>query len=190
MLRFLFSKLLLIIPTFIGITIVAFGFVRILPGDPVLLLAGERGMDPDRYQKLLHQFGYDRPVVVQYFDYVWGLLHGDFGISIATKQPVFREFLNLFPATAELAISAMLLAVIIGIPAGILSAVKRGSVFDQATMGIAPDRLFDADLLVGSAADHPVFRDSRLDAGLWPHLAALLFPLRYRLHDNRFAAFG
>ncbi len=137
MLRFLFSKLLLIVPTFIGITIVAFGFVRVLPGDPVLLLAGERGMDPDRYQALLHQFGYDRPIVVQYLDYVWGLLHGDFGISISTKQPVFQEFLNLFPATAELAICAMLLAIIIGIPAGILSAVKRGSVFDQATMGIA-----------------------------------------------------
>ncbi|MCF3933015.1 ABC transporter permease subunit [Acuticoccus sp. M5D2P5] len=137
MLRFFISRLGLIIPTFIGITIVAFAFVRVLPGDPVLLLAGERGMDPDRYQKLLVQFGYDRPIWEQYFHYVMGLLQGDFGNSISTKRPVLQEFFTLFPATLELGLCAIIFAVVIGIPAGILAAVKRGSWFDQATMGIA-----------------------------------------------------
>ncbi|TPW28570.1 ABC transporter permease subunit [Martelella alba] len=137
MIKFILGKLLLIVPTFIGITIVAFGFVRVLPGDPILLMAGEHGISPERYQELVHQFGYDRPIVIQYFDYVWGLLHGDFGISLSTKQPVLTEFLARFPATAELSICAMILAIAIGLPAGVLAAVKRGSWFDQAAMGAA-----------------------------------------------------
>ncbi len=137
MFRFFLGKLALIIPTFIGITIVAFAFVRFLPGDPVLLLAGERGMDPDRYKQLLVQFGYDRPIWVQYFDYLMGLFQGDFGVSISTKRPVFQEFLTLFPATLELATFAMVFATLLGIPAGIIAAVKRGSMFDQLTMGAA-----------------------------------------------------
>jgi dipeptide transport system permease protein len=137
MFRFLIQKLALIVPTFVGITIVAFAFVRVLPGDPVLLLAGERGMEPERYQQLLVQFGYDRPIIIQYFDYVLGLFQGDFGVSISTKRPVLQEFLTLFPATLELALIAIILAVAIGIPAGIFAAVKRGSVFDQLTMGTA-----------------------------------------------------
>jgi dipeptide transport system permease protein len=137
MFRFILNKLLLIVPTFIGITIVAFAFVRVLPGDPILLLAGERGVEPERYQQLLVQFGYDRPIWVQYFDYVLGLFQGDFGHSISTKRPVFEEFLTLFPATLELSFFAIIFAVTLGIPAGIIAAVKRGSVFDQLTMGTA-----------------------------------------------------
>jgi len=137
MFRFFLSKLALIVPTFIGITIVAFAFVRVLPGDPVLLLAGERGMEPERYQELLVQFGYDRPIIVQYFDYLFGLFQGDFGNSISTKRPVLGEFLTLFPATFELSSLAMLFAATVGIPFGIIAAVKRGSIFDQLTMGTA-----------------------------------------------------
>ncbi len=137
MFRFILHKLLLIIPTFIGITIVAFSFVRVLPGDPILLMAGERGVTPERYKELLTQFGFDRPIPVQYFEYFTNLLHGDFGLSITTKSPVLEEFFTLFPATLELTLCAMIFAVIIGIPAGILSAVKRGSLFDQLTMGVA-----------------------------------------------------
>ena len=137
MLRFILNKLLMIVPTLIGITIVAFAFVRLLPGDPILLLAGERGMDPDRYQELLVQFGFDRPIWEQYFHYVAGLLQGDFGHSISTKRPVIEEFFARFPATVELSIFAMVFATVVGIPAGIISAVKRGSTIDQTVMGLA-----------------------------------------------------
>lgn len=137
MLRFIFNKLAYLVPTFIGITIVAFGFVRVLPGDPVLLMAGERGVNPERHAELMAQFGFDRPLWQQYLDYVWNLLHGDFGYSIVTKKPVLTEFFALFPATLELAICAIILAVLIGIPAGVIAAVKRGSWFDQSLMGIA-----------------------------------------------------
>jgi dipeptide transport system permease protein len=137
MLNYLLRRLALIVPTVIGISICAFAFVRVLPGDPILAMAGQHGVTPERYEILKEQFGYNLPIWQQYFDYLGSVLQGDFGISLATKRPVITEFLTLFPATIELALTAMFLAVIIGIPAGIFAAVKRGSWFDQATMGVA-----------------------------------------------------
>jgi dipeptide transport system permease protein len=137
MLRFLVSRLSLLIPTFIGVTIAAFAFVRLLPGDPVLLMAGERGLTAERYEILLHQFGYDRPLWQQYLDFLWRAINGDLGFSLVSKKPVFSEFLTLFPATLELSTCAILFAVVIGVPAGMLAAVKRGTVFDHTIMGSA-----------------------------------------------------
>ena len=137
MLRFFVSRLVLLVPTFIGVTIIAFAFIRLLPGDPIMLLAGERGMDPERYAQLREAMGYDRPIVVQYLDYLLGIFQGDFGTSIVTRRPVLDEFLTLFPATIELAFCAIVLATVIGIPLGVLAAVKRGSWVDQTVMGAA-----------------------------------------------------
>lgn len=137
MLKFILGKLAYLIPTFFGITVVAFGFVRVLPGDPVLLLAGERGLTPERYKQLLSQLGFDRPIWEQYFDYVGRLFHGDLGVSLVTKKPVLSEFLALFPATVELGVCAILLATLVGIPLGIFAAIRRGTWFDQISMGAA-----------------------------------------------------
>jgi dipeptide transport system permease protein len=137
MLSFFLRRIAVLIPTFLGITVVAFGFVRVLPGDPVLLMAGERGIDPERYKALLSEFGYDRPMWQQYLEYLSNLLHGDFGNSLVTKQPVFDEFFTLFPATVELAFCAIVIAIVLGIPAGIIAASKRGSFMDQSIMGTA-----------------------------------------------------
>lgn len=137
MLRFVLSKILYLVPTFIGITIVAFGFVRILPGDPVLLMAGERGVSPERHAELSAQLGYDKSIFLQYFDFMGRLLQGDLGNSLVTKRPVMDEFLALFPATVELALVAIILATVIGVPVGVFAAVKRGSWFDQLSMTTA-----------------------------------------------------
>ncbi len=137
MLRFILGRLALIIPTFIGITILAFGFVRVLPGDPVLVLAGERGLSPERYNELVHQFGFDQPIWRQYFSYLGKVLSGDFGISFTTKTPVLSDFLTRFPATVELAFFASVFAIVLGVGFGILAAVKRGSWFDQVSMSVA-----------------------------------------------------
>src|SRR5215204_5250259 len=137
MLRFPLGRIALLIPTFIGVSIIAFAFIRLLPGDPIMLRAGERGMSAERYEELRRVFGYDRPIVVQYLEFLWGVLRGDLGTSIATSRPVLHEFLTLFPATVELSLCAILFAVLLGVPAGILAAVKRGSAFDQAIMGVA-----------------------------------------------------
>jgi len=137
MLRFFLNKIALIIPTLIGITICAFGFVRLLPGDPILALAGEHGVTPERYEVLKHQFGFDQPIWMQYFGYIGGILHGDFGTSIETHRPVIIEFMTLFPATVELSLCAILFAIILGIPIGIFAATRRGTVVDQGLMGTA-----------------------------------------------------
>jgi len=137
MLRFLITKLMQVIPTFIGITVLSFAFIRLLPGDPVTLLAGERGVSPERHAELMTLFGFDKPMWQQYLAYVANIFQGDLGKSIVTKQPVLQEFFTLFPATVELSFCAIVFAVVLGLPAGIIAAVKRGSWFDHTLMGVA-----------------------------------------------------
>ena len=137
MFSFLLKRLALLIPTFIGVTLVAFFFIRILPGDPVQVLAGERGVSPERHAEVLRQLGFDLPLWQQYFNYLWDVLRGDFGTSFASKRPVTYEFFSRFPATVELSLCAIILATVIGVPAGIVAAVRRGTWVDQATMGTA-----------------------------------------------------
>ena len=137
MLRFVLNRLGLLIPTFIGVSIISFSFIRVLPGDPIMLLAGERGVTPERYARLEAQMGFDRPLPIQYLDYLAGILQGDLGQSLVTKRPVLQEFLTLFPATLELSTVAILFAIMLGIPAGIFAAVRRGSFFDQSIMTTA-----------------------------------------------------
>src|SRR3954470_23637290 len=134
MLRFLATRLSLVIPTFFGMTLLAFFLIRLVPGDPIETMAGERGIDPVRHEKLLKEYGFDRPVLTQYGIYIARVLHGDLGKSIITQEPVIREFAQLFPATIELAVGAIVFALLLGIPAGIVAAVKRNSVFDHGVM--------------------------------------------------------
>ena len=137
MLTFILRRAALIVPTFIGVTLLAFALIHLIPGDPVENLSGERGMDPARRLRLLHEFGLDRPLPVQYADYVGQVLRGDLGTSLTTHEPVLREFLTLFPATIELAFFAMLFALVVGLPAGIIAALKRNTVADYAVMGVS-----------------------------------------------------
>lgn len=137
MLGFLLRRFGMVIPTFIGVSIVAFLFIRMLPGDPILLMAGERGLSPERYAEALARYGFDRPIWEQYLTYLAELFTGDFGTSIVTKKPVAAEFFALFPATLELSFCAIVFAVVLGIPAGVIAAVKRGSAFDHGLMTVA-----------------------------------------------------
>lgn len=137
MLTFLLKRIGVVIPTFIGVTLLTFALIRLIPGDPVELLAGERGVDPARHAELLAEMGLDKPLLAQYWDYLSGIFQGDLGTSIVTKEPVVREFFTLFPATVELSLCAIIIAVAIGLPAGIIAAVKRGKVTDYTVMGIS-----------------------------------------------------
>ena len=137
MFAFIFRRVALIVPTFFGVTLLAFALIRLIPGDPVENLSGERGMDPERRLRLLHQFGLDQPLYTQYFDYIGNVLRGDLGTSLTTHEPVLTEFLTLFPATFELAFFALIFAVCVGLPAGILAAIKRNTVADYAVMGVS-----------------------------------------------------
>src|SRR5215475_6021737 len=135
MLRFVLSRLLLVIPTFLGIIFLTFVLIHLVPGDPVQLMLGEKVIDPARHAAFLHQMGLDQPLYMQFLHYVWQVMQGDLGHSIVTKQPVLTEFLTLFPATLELSICAMIFAIVIGLPAGILAAERRGSIIDHLLMG-------------------------------------------------------
>jgi dipeptide transport system permease protein len=135
MLRFILTRVSLVIPTFLGITFLTFILIRLVPGDPIEVRVGERGIAPERLAALRHELGLDQSLWQQFLDYVGHVLSGDFGLSLVTHNSVLSEFLTLFPATLELALCAMLFATLIGLPAGILAAVKRGSLFDHGVMG-------------------------------------------------------
>jgi dipeptide transport system permease protein len=135
MIRFVVYRLLLIIPTFLGIVLLTFVLIHLIPGDPIQILLGEKVVEPERHAAMLAQLGLDKPLWLQFVDYVWHVLHGDLGMSIRTRSGVLDEFLTLFPATLELAFCAMIIAVLIGVPAGVLAAERRGSSFDHVLMG-------------------------------------------------------
>jgi len=137
MLRFVFTRLSLVIPTFIGITLLVFVLIRLIPGDPIETMACERGIDPARLAQLRGEYGFDRPVLVQYGLYLSRLAHGDLGRSIVTHEPVISEFQTLFPATIELSVCAILFALCLGLPAGIIAAVRRNSIFDHGVMAVS-----------------------------------------------------
>src|SRR5260370_20284355 len=121
MFAFVLRRAALIIPTFIGVTLLAFALIHLIPGDPVENLSGERGMDPARRERLLREFGLDRSLPQQYVEYIGHVIRGDLGTSLTTHEPVLAEFATLFPATVELAFFPMVLAVCIGLPAPIFA---------------------------------------------------------------------
>ncbi|MFT0531930.1 dipeptide ABC transporter permease DppB [Castellaniella hirudinis] len=134
---FILKRVGLAIPTFIGITLLTFVFIHLIPGDPVLIMAGERGLSPEQHAAMMAQLGLDQPWLVQYGHYIWGVLHGDLGTSLTTRGPIWEEFMPRFQATLELSFVAMCIALVIGIPVGVLAAVKRGSWFDHASITAA-----------------------------------------------------
>ncbi|MGN8160547.1 ABC transporter permease subunit [Salinisphaera sp. RV14] len=137
MLRFTLRRLALVIPTFFGITLIAFGLVRLVPGDPIQVMAGQHNLTPAEHSRLMHEYGFDQPEWKQYLHFLDRLSHGDLGKSLTTREPVVSAFLTRFPATFELSFFAMLFALVVGLPAGVLAAVKRGSIFDHGVMGIS-----------------------------------------------------
>ncbi len=130
-------KLALLVPTLLGITAVAFGLIRLVPGDPIEIMVGERQLDPATHAALMKQLGLDQPLWNQYLHYLGQLLQGDLGQSLVSRTPVSQEFAALFPATLELALCALLLAVVGGLLLGMAAALKRGSWLDQGVMGLA-----------------------------------------------------
>ncbi|MBO8163632.1 MAG: ABC transporter permease [Brevibacillus sp.] len=124
------KRLSLLVFVLFGVTLMTFFMSHVIPGDPARMMVGQRA-DEETLQEVRRQLGLDQPVWVQYFSYMKGLLTGDLGISIRTQQPVIDDLVTFFPATLELALFAFLLAILIGIPIGILSAVKKDTAWDH-----------------------------------------------------------
>jgi len=136
MLRYIIRRFLTIIPVLLGVSLLVFGFIRLIPGDPATVMLGERAT-PESVARVRQQLGLDKPVYQQYLIYVGGVLRGDLGMSILRQEPVTRELIRRFPGTIELSLGAILFATLVGVPSGILSATRRGSWIDSLSMLIA-----------------------------------------------------
>jgi dipeptide transport system permease protein len=137
MLSYILRRLLVLIPTILGVTLLTFSLIRLIPGDPVEVMMGERSLDPELHAAALTRLGLDQPLYVQYGRYLGQLLHGDLGVSLKSQASVWTEFKALFPATLELALVALFLALVLGMIAGVLAAVKRGTWLDHTVMTAA-----------------------------------------------------
>ena len=136
MLTYIIRRIVSLIPVLIGVSIIVFMFIHLIPGDPVLAILGERAA-VENVERVRKQMGLDKPIWEQYFLYVGKVVQGDFGRSIRSNTPVMDEIRAKLPATAELALWAMIFAVLIGVPAGIISAARRNSIFDTVAMFVA-----------------------------------------------------
>lgn len=134
MFRFIVRRLLQLIPTLFGLSLLLFLWLHRLPGGPETAILGERGT-PELRARIRRDMGLDEPLWVQYGRFMKRLLSGDLGTSIATKRPVTTEFLERFPGTIELTIVALIFAIGLGIPLGYLAARRRGSWLDNVTVG-------------------------------------------------------
>ncbi len=130
---YILKRLLSLIPVLLGITLLVFGFLHLIPGDPAVVLLGERAT-PDQVTAVRSQLGLDKPLPVQYLTFLSNLLRFNLGTSIISGIPIATELRTRWPATFELSLAAMAIALIIGIPAGILAAVRKNRWLDQLTM--------------------------------------------------------
>jgi len=136
MLEFLLKRLATIVPTLVLVSMLIFGLQQLLPGDPAKILAGE-DQDPSVVAHLRAKLHLDEPLPVRYGLWVAGVLRGDLGESVRTQQPVTELVLQKLPVTLELALMAFVIALLIGVPAGIVSAVARGTLWDSAANALA-----------------------------------------------------
>jgi peptide/nickel transport system permease protein len=133
MLRFVVRRLLLLVPILVGLSILVFLWIHALPGSPAVALLGERAT-PENVAQFRHQYGLDKPIYSQYIAWTKTSLKGDFGYSIQDRRKVTTDFRERFPSTVELAVSAMLVAVLLGIPLGFIAAKRYGTWLDHSSL--------------------------------------------------------
>jgi peptide/nickel transport system permease protein len=133
MLRFVVRRLFLLVPILIGVSVLVFAWIRALPGSPAEALLGEHAT-PQAIAQIRHQYGLDKPIYVQYWNYLDTLIHGNLGTSITSQRTIVFELGHRFPATVELALSAMIFSIIVGIPIGFFAAKRYGRLFDQLSL--------------------------------------------------------
>jgi peptide/nickel transport system permease protein len=130
---YVIRRVLSLIPTLLGVSIIVFLFLRMIPGDPALALTGEHATVAN-VERIREEFGLNKPLHEQYLTYMGKVLRGDLGRSILSRRPIMDEIRARFPATIELSVCALTVALVVGVPAGIISATKRNSIFDNIAM--------------------------------------------------------
>lgn len=162
---YIIKRLLGMIPVLLVASLIVFMMLQLTPGDPVLLLAGERATQ-ERIERITAEWGLDQPVHIQYFAFLSRILQGDFGMSITRNRPVVDLIGLSLPITLELSLAALFVSLLIGIPAGIVSAVRHGSLVDQAALfgsllGVSiPAFWFGTLLMLAFAVKIPIFPTS------------------------------
>lgn len=136
MLKYIGKRLLLIIPVILGVSFIIFLIMDLTPGDPAMMILGE-GARPEEYAALREEMGLNDPFFIRYFRYISNAITGDFGSSYRTKIPVFQEIATRLPTTLRLALTSMLIAVVLGLPLGVLSAVKQYTAADNVALGFS-----------------------------------------------------
>jgi peptide/nickel transport system permease protein len=134
--RYILRRGVALIPILLGVSAAAFLLIHLLPGDPALVYLGEHAT-PDAIKRVQHDFGLDKPLPLQYAIYLWDAVRGNFGDSLDSHRPVIVEFWPRFPATIELTLGAIIVALLVGIPIGLLSAARPNSILDRLGMGVA-----------------------------------------------------
>jgi peptide/nickel transport system permease protein len=137
MTAYIAQRLVHAIPVLVGISILTFLMLHLIPGDPVSVFAGDKPLTPERAEQLRHQYGLDRPLLVQYADYASHALRGDLGVALRSQRPVLDSILEALPSTAQLTLTALALAAILGTTLGIAAAVAHGTWLDTAVMAVA-----------------------------------------------------
>lgn len=133
---FIIRRLLQLIPVMLGVILVVFIIMHLVPGDPAILLAGD-GASQETIDRIRHQLGLDQPLLVQFWHYVLNVLQGDLGVSLRSRLPVLQEVMTRLPITIELALASIVITIVIGMLAGIISATKQYSFSDFSIMILA-----------------------------------------------------
>jgi peptide/nickel transport system permease protein len=133
LISYVIRRVLSLVPTLLGVSIIVFLFLRMIPGDPALALAGEHASEAN-VERIREEFGLNKPLYEQYLLYMGKVLRGDLGTSVLSRRAIGDEVQARFPATLELSVCALAIALVVGLPAGIISATKRNSVFDNLAM--------------------------------------------------------
>jgi peptide/nickel transport system permease protein len=134
--RYILRRATALLPILLGVSAAAFLLIHLLPSDPAIAYLGERATS-ESLTRMRHEWGLDRPLPVQYVVYLWHAIRGDFGQSLDSHRPVIAEFLPRFPATVELSLGAITVALLVGIPIGLFSASRPNSLLDRLGMGLA-----------------------------------------------------
>jgi ABC-type dipeptide/oligopeptide/nickel transport system permease component len=133
MIQYILKRLTMLVPVLLGVTVVSFSLLQIVPGDPAVILAGEDA-NPEFIEAVRKEYGFDQPVYIQYFRFISHAVQGDFGISIRNREPVINLLMQRFAFTVQLSFLSILIAASIGLIAGVISATRQYSVFDNFSM--------------------------------------------------------
>lgn len=133
MIRYILKRLAMLIPVLLGVSIISFALLRLVPGDPAVLMAGEDA-NPDFIEAVRKEYGFDQPLHIQYLRFMGNVLQGDFGVSLRSREPVIDLLKQRFVFTLKLSLCAILIATLIGLIAGIISATRQYSIFDNLSM--------------------------------------------------------